>query len=85
LKITRTALGPRSPETPDGSLGGITKPHRRPNDDVVEMAIAIQVNRNRVRMFVVVVKGPLELIFPSELRAGDAMAIAETTDDGAVK
>lgn len=81
LEITRTAFRPRSPQSADGSLGRIAQPHLRMNDDVIESAIAVQVNRDRVRVLVVVVKGSIELIFPGEFRAGHAKAIPEATDD----
>ncbi len=80
LEITRTAFRPRSPQSADGSLGVIAKPHSGIDDDVVEMAITIQVNRDRVCVLVVVVKGSIELIFPGEFRAGHAKAIPEATD-----
>ena len=41
LKITRTALSPRSPKGADGPLGRITQPHRSVNDNVIEMTITI--------------------------------------------
>ena len=81
LEITRTAFRPRSPQSADGSLSRIAKAHRRMNDDVVESAVTIEVNRNRMGMFMVVVKGSIELIFPGEFRTGHAKAIPEATDD----
>jgi hypothetical protein len=85
LKITRAALGPRSPETADGPLSCIRKSHRRVNDDVVEMAIAIEVDWDRVRVFVVVMKGPIELVFPDEFRAVHTVAISEAANHGSME
>lgn len=85
LEITCTPFRPRSSESPDCSLGTIAKPHSRINDDVINPIIAIEVNRDRVSVFMVVVKGPIELVFPGEFRAVHAVAIPKATDDGSME
>lgn len=85
LKISFTAFRPSSAESSDGLLGRISQAHPGVNDDVVEMAIAIEVDWDRVRVLVVVTKGLVELVLPGEFRAVHAVAIAEAADDGAME
>lgn len=85
LKITGTALCPRPAKRSDGSLGCISQPHRGVDDDMIKMAISIQIDWDGVCVFVVVLKWPIEVVLSGKFRTGHALAIAEATDNGSVE
>jgi hypothetical protein len=85
LDISGTAFGPRSSEGTDRPLCAVPQSCPRINDDVVEVAVAVEIHRDRVGVVVVIVEWSPVLVFAGQFRAMNSTTITHTTDDGTME
>lgn len=85
LYVSNTAFGPCSSESPDRTLCGPSESHSCINDDVIEMAIAVEIYRQSLGMSVIVMEGPIMFILPCEFWAMNGTAFAQAPNDGTLK
>jgi hypothetical protein len=85
LKIAGAAFGPRSSENSDRTLGGVSQSHLCVNDEVVDVAIGIEIHGQNVCVPVTLAKGAALSVAPGQFGAFHPAAIAPTPNDGSVK
>ena len=85
LNVPGTTFGPRPPKSSDGTLGGVPEPHSCVDDEVIEVAIAVQIDRDRVGVLVMIVKRSPAFVFACQFWAVNSFAVAHAADDGTMK
>ena len=85
LNVSDATFGPRSSERTDRMLRGVAQSHLGINDEVIDVAIAIQVQRNCMSVIVVIVEGPASFVFAGQFRTVDWVPVAQPADDGTME
>lgn len=80
-----TFLSPGFSRFSNRSLSRVTKSHLGIDQNVVEVPIAIEIQGNRVGVFVMIVKRPTVFVFASQLWAMNSPTVPQPTDDGTLE
>jgi hypothetical protein len=85
LNVSHPAFGPRSSESADRPLCGVFQSHFCVNDDVIEVAIAVEIHWQSMSMGVIFAERLIVFILPGQFWAMNQKALTHAANNGTVK